>query len=90
MPDRVFISHAKADKPIALELRDRFAKHGLSAWIDSRELAPGSRLEPDIERAIGAATHVVAVLSPQTVNSRWVTKEIKLAHRLNKPISVTE
>ncbi len=71
----IFISHASADNKFVKELRIKLELHGLTVWVDSRNLRGGAKLEPAIEQALQDAGHVIAVLSPKTINSPWVRKE---------------
>ncbi len=80
----VFISHATADDDFVTELRTALEGHGLRVWVDSRELVGGNKLEPEIEKAIEEARQVIAVLSPNTINSSWVRKEIQIALEVEK------
>ncbi|HEY0171593.1 MAG TPA: tetratricopeptide repeat protein [Pyrinomonadaceae bacterium] len=73
----VFISHSSKDEPFVKELRRALEALGVTGWVDSRELRGGSKLEPEVERAIEGARSFLAVLSPNTVNSPWVRKEIQ-------------
>lgn len=75
----IFISHASADDAFVAELRKALEALQLQVWVDSRNLRGGSKLEPEIEAAIEQARHVLVVLSPNTVNSPWVRREIKKA-----------
>lgn len=75
----IFISHASADDDFVKELRIKLQLHGLTVWVDSRNLCGGDKLEPVIKQVISDSEHVIAVLSPKTINSPWVRKEIKLA-----------
>ena len=75
-PKSVFISHASADDGFVAELRQALEKLGIPSWVDSRELSSGSKLEPEITQAIEQARQVIVVLSPQTVNSPWVRREV--------------
>lgn len=75
----IFISHASADDAFVKELRIKLELHGLQVWADSRNLVAGNKLTPEIEQAIRNSRHVLAVLSPQTINSAWVRKEIRFA-----------
>jgi len=61
------------------ELRRELEARRLPVWVDSRKLRGGNKLVPEIEQAIEAASRVVVVLGPQTVNSPWVRREIKKA-----------
>jgi len=80
----VFISHASADDEFVKDLREKLESHRINVWVDSRNLRGGDRLNPAIEQAIRDAAHVLAVLSPNTINSPWVRKEIRLAEQTAK------
>ncbi len=71
-----FISHASADDAFVAELRQALEALHLPVWVDSRNLRGGSKLAPEISAAIEQARHVLVVLSPSTVNSPWVRREI--------------
>lgn len=75
----VFISHSSKDDSFVTDLRRALEGLGLKVWVDSRELAGGAKLEPEVERAIEVARGFLAVLSPNAVNSPWVRKEIQRA-----------
>ena len=76
---KVFISHASADDMFVAELRRRLDAQGVPVWVDSRNLRGGDELAPEIEQAITEAAHVVVVISPATVNSEWVSREVEKA-----------
>src|SRR5689334_15765059 len=76
---RIFISHASADDAFVAELRQELEALGLQTWVDSRALVGGNKLAPEIETAIEQARQFLVVLSPSTVNSPWVRREIKKA-----------
>jgi hypothetical protein len=75
----VFISHASADDVFVRELRQALDGFNIPVWVDSRNLRGGNALAPAIAEAIAQARHVLAVLSPQTINSSWVRREIRQA-----------
>ncbi|MBP7963806.1 MAG: tetratricopeptide repeat protein [Caldilineaceae bacterium] len=72
----IFISHSTADDAFVAELRRALGAHNIPVWTDSRNLRGGAILDAEIRAAIGAAEHCLVVLSPETVNSPWVKKEI--------------
>ena len=78
----IFISHASADDAFVKELRIKLELHGLDVWVDSRNLRGGDQLEPEINQAIKDARQVIVVLSPATINSAWVRKEVQLAEQI--------
>jgi tetratricopeptide (TPR) repeat protein len=80
----IFISHASADDGFVADLRQRLEALQIRVWVDSRQLRGGSKLAPEIETAITQASHFVAVLSPATVNSPWVRREINKALEVEK------
>jgi len=75
----LFISHATKDDGFVKKLREALESFQLAVWVDSRKLSGGSKLEPEIETAIEEARHFIAVISPDTVNSPWVRREIQKA-----------
>ncbi len=84
MPGHIFISHATKDDPFVKDLRVALESLNLPVWVDSRSLRGGDKLVPEIDKAIAEARHVIVVLSPNTVNSPWVRKEIAKALAIEK------
>ncbi len=82
--EHIFISHASKDDGFVKELRLALEAQGLTVWVDSRNLRGGNKLEPEINNAIEQARQVIVVLSPNTVNSPWVRKEISRALKVEK------
>jgi tetratricopeptide (TPR) repeat protein len=75
----LFISHASADDAFVTDLRKALEDLKIPVWVDSRSLLPGGKLAPEIEKAIRDAESFLVVLSPATVNSPWVRREIAQA-----------
>jgi len=75
----IFISHSSKDDGFVKELRQYLEALQLEVWADSRKLAGGDVLEPEIKKAIADARAFILVLSPNTINSAWVLKETKAA-----------
>src|SRR5262245_59578159 len=80
----IFISHASKDDDFVKELRRALESRRLPVWVDSRNLRGGAKLGPEIEQAIETARQTIAVLSPNTINSPWVRKEIQQALAVEK------
>jgi len=80
----IFLSHASADDGFVTELRKALEAQKIDVWVDSRNLSGGSKLAPEIETAIEKARHFVVVLSPSTINSPWVRREIRKALDVQK------
>jgi len=86
MPDvqQIFISHASADDAFVKKLREALEAYHYPIWVDSRNLRGGSKLAPEIVQAIANASQFIAVLSPNTVKSSWVRREIEKALEVEK------
>jgi hypothetical protein len=55
---------------------------GVHIWLDELELKPGDSLILSISDAIGEADYVLAFLSPNSIKSNWVRKELAVATTL--------
>jgi hypothetical protein len=75
----VFISHASRDDAFVRDLRQALEGFNIPVWVDSRNLRGGNALAPAIAEAIAQARHVLVVLSPKTIDSSWVRREIRQA-----------
>ena len=73
----LFLSHSSADDSFVRELRDALADLGQPVWIDSRQLRGGDPLESAIQAAIEAAAGLAVLVSPASLQSRWVGKELR-------------
>jgi len=86
---RVFVSHKKEDSVIARQLRDVIRSEGFDTWLDVIDLPPIPPLRTSgqtklnqaillaaiIEMALVNCSHLVAVMTDNTVSSRWVPYE---------------
>lgn len=76
----IFISYSHRDKARAEQFAHIFAALGLSVWWDVG-LRTGEAFDEAIERALRAASVVVVLWSPHSVESRWVRAEAMFADR---------
>jgi len=77
--DRLFVSHSSKDDAFVRELRWTLADLKKEVWIDSRELRAGDPLWPEIQRAIEDSSSVAVVVSPSSLQAKWVGKELRHA-----------
>ena len=76
MTIKVFMSHSSVDKPFVERLAtDLRAREGIDAWLDKWEIQPGDRFPTKLEEGLNNAGVFLLVLSPQSVNSQWVSYE---------------
>lgn len=73
---QVFLSYASADKEIAQKIVAELRQEGIRVWFDTYELQPADSIAEAIVRAISASDYLVVLLSPHSVNSVWVQKEL--------------
>jgi hypothetical protein len=76
---RIFISYSSKDKVIANALYAHLRKSGQRVWIDRVEILAGVSILKRIADAIGEVDLVVALLSNNSVSSRWVRTELEIA-----------
>lgn len=80
----LFISHSTPDDAFVHDLREVLADHGVYSWIDSRQLAGGDPLEPKIKKALDDSSAYAVLISPASLQSKWVAKELQYAIQLQK------
>jgi nucleoside 2-deoxyribosyltransferase len=85
-PIRVFISHAAADAVFARKLRNLLWHHANAQVFTTEELSAGERWEVKLRNELTAADVVVALLTPNSVDSGWLLQEMGAAWALKKPI----
>jgi tetratricopeptide (TPR) repeat protein len=81
---KLFISHSSKDDDFVRALQQALGDHAVTAWIDSRELLPGGLLDPDLAKAIDEAAAYAVVVSPASLQSSWVGKELRRALEVQK------
>src|SRR5690349_12980138 len=72
---RVFLSHSSKDKPFVRELAAFLLEGGqIRVWLDEAEIQPGDNIVSKIEKGLDADV-VLFILSPDSIDSRWVREE---------------
>lgn len=89
----IFISYSRRDSEQALALAERLRASGASVWIDTAVLSAAETWSAEIVSAIKNCKTFILLLSPDSVASHNVTKELSLASEKRKtivPIVLTE
>ena len=76
LPVNVFISYARKDEAYAARLREGLVGAGLRVW-EPRSLSPGDNWAREMGKALDRADAVVVLLSPDSVASDSVKREIE-------------
>jgi hypothetical protein len=75
----IFLSHSHADKEFVRKLASDLRAAGARVWIDEAELKLGDSLIQKIREGIDSMDYLAVILSPNSVNSSWVQKEVDIA-----------
>jgi hypothetical protein len=76
----IFISHTHEDKPFVRHLKAALNERGVSdVWVDEAEIMVGDSLTRKIEEGLTKTRYFGVVLSPRSIKSRWVHKELETA-----------
>lgn len=79
MNPSLFLSHSHRDKHFVRRLANDLTSAGARVWFDEAEIKIGDSLLKRIEEGICGADYLGAVLSPDSVNSNWVQRELEIA-----------
>lgn len=75
----VFLSHNHADKLFVRRLAADLDNQGVTYWLDEAEIKVGESLIEKIRDGIDRMDYVAVVLSPDSVDSPWVQREVDVA-----------
>ena len=84
--NHIFISHSSKDAAVANRLVDYLEGQGHKCWIAPRDIAAGCDYTDVINDALEGCHTLVFLLSPHSLDSQWVKKEIATAMTLNKRV----
>jgi TolB-like protein len=82
----IFISYSSHDREKAEQLTELLISAGLSVWIDKHGIGAATSWSGEITRAISDCKALVVMLSPSSVESKNVVREVSLAFEKNKKI----
>jgi adenylate cyclase len=85
MPD-IFISYSRKDSAQALQLIEQLRASGIDVWVDQRGIAGSEKWATEIAEAIRACPTFLLMISPDSMLSDNVLKELSLASEKRKRI----
>lgn len=74
----IFVSYSRKDKERVRPLVEELERRNWSVWWDPK-LTPGAEFDEEIREALIGATCVVVVWSANSISSRWVRGEARVA-----------
>lgn len=88
-PYQVFVSHATADKWIAKTICEKIETAGAATFRDDRDIRGGDDIPEEIRRQIKQSKEIVVLLTPESVDRRWVILEVGAAWGWSKRMRIT-
>ena len=93
-----FISYSTQDEEFANRLHARMREAGLRVWFAPEDMKGGDYFFEQIERAIQLHDRLLLVLSEDSIQSKWVEREIRKARKVERtekrrklfPITLTD
>ncbi len=79
MSKSIFLSHTGSDKPFVRKLASDLETHGVRYWLDEAEIKVGESLIEKIRQGLDSVDFVAAILSPASIASPWVQRELDVA-----------
>ncbi len=76
---KIFISYCQSDRNWARELISRLSAEGLQVWDSDQEVAPGENWSLKAGKALEESDTMIVLLSPDSMASPWVRREIDYA-----------
>jgi hypothetical protein len=85
-PPKVFISHAAVDNVLARKIRNLLRSTFDANVSTTEDLSAGGDWESQLRRELSDSDYVVALLTPQSVRSTFVLRDLGAAWAMGKPI----
>ncbi len=76
---RVFLSHASQDRAFVLRLIKVLDRHKVSYWYSAAHIAGAKQWHDEIGKALTQCNWFLVVLTPNSVRSHWVKRELLFA-----------
>lgn len=86
MGRRVFISYSKMDSAIANGLSRYLNRAGWDVWMDVASIAGAEEWSAALTRGLRSTDAVIALVTVDSMQSKWVRREILAADRADIPI----
>lgn len=88
-PHEVFISHSSTDRNFVTEIASLLRRHGVPIWYSRVNIIGAQQWHDEIGAALRRCDWLVVLLSPNSVESIWVKREVLFAlndHRYDERI----
>jgi len=82
----IFISHVEENRAIAEAIARGLQEQGYEAWSYETDTLPGPTYLSQVVDAIEHASAMILIISPESLGSHQVAREIDVAHEMDRPI----
>lgn len=79
LPREVFLSHSNVDQEFVSALADVLRRHGMPVWYSKTNILGAQDWQDKIGAALERCDWFLDVLSPNSVGSMWVKRELMFA-----------
>jgi hypothetical protein len=79
MLQSIFLCHSSADKPMVRRIGQALTEKGSRVWLDEAEILVGDSILEKVQTGIEKSDFLGVILSPRSVESIWVKKEVEAA-----------
>lgn len=76
---KVFMSYVERDRDLATDLARELESNGYRVFLTDRDILPGDNWAEVLGRALDQSEALVVLVSPESIASPWVRREIDFA-----------
>ncbi len=84
LANEVFLSHSNFDQQFASDLAQVMRRHGIRVWFSQANILGAQQWLDQIGAALQRCDWFAVILSPQSVQSMWVKRELSYALLQNR------
>jgi len=84
LPSEVFLSYSDQDRDFAASIVEVLRQHGIPVWYSRKNILGAQQWHDEIGAALQRCDWFVVILSPNSVESVWVKREVLYALQQNR------
>ena len=84
LPQEVFLSHSSQDRQFASDIVTVMTRHQVPVWYSQTNILGAQQWQVEIGAALQRCDWFAVILSPRSVESMWVKRELSYALQQNR------